>query len=126
MVKVLLERNDVDPNKRGLSGETPLWAASDKGHECIVKMLLERSDVDPNKRDFLGETPLGAASKTGHEGIVKMLLDRNANPHKSVPHWSLHALALALLICILFPIHIVFSYLRVSMIEFVFIYYCMA
>ena len=85
-------------------------------------MFLERNDVDPNQGNFFGETPLAVASTKGHEGIVKMLLERNdLDPRASVPHWSLSALPLALLICVLFLIHIAFSYLRVSLIEFVFI-----
>ena len=143
VVKMLLERNDVDPKKRGVLGEMPLRAASTKGHEGIVKMLLERNDVDPNKRDFLSGTPLEAASKKGYEGVVKMLLERNdTNPHTSVPLWCLSVplwclyvplwclskplwcfsvLTLALFICVLSLIYIVFSNLRVSLIEFVFI-----
>ena len=42
-MKILLERNDVDPNK-GFLGQTPVGAASEEGHEGVVRMLQEVND----------------------------------------------------------------------------------
>jgi len=41
VVKLLLEREDVDPNYPGVNDLTPLGYAAVKGHERIVKLLLE-------------------------------------------------------------------------------------
>ncbi|VDI21907.1 Hypothetical predicted protein, partial [Mytilus galloprovincialis] len=50
IVKLLLERADIDPNKEnGYNGVTPLHAAASHGHLDIVQLLLERADIDPNK-----------------------------------------------------------------------------
>ena len=51
VVKLLLERENVDPNRSDKDGRTPLWWAAMKGHEGVVKLLLEREDIDPNLSD---------------------------------------------------------------------------
>ena len=78
VVKVLLEREDVEPDQADTKyGRTPLSWAAKNGHDGIVKILLEREDVNPNQLDTLyGQTPLSWAAKNGHEGIVNMLLKR--------------------------------------------------
>ena len=78
VVKVLLEREDVNPNQADTEcGRTPLLWAAEKGHKEVVKILLEREDIDPNKADAeYGQTPLSRAVQRGHEGIAKMLLER--------------------------------------------------
>jgi len=79
VVKMLLEREDVNPNQADTEyGQTPLLWAAEGGHEGVVKMLLEREDVNPNQADTeYGQTPLSWAAENGHEGIVKLLLERN-------------------------------------------------
>jgi len=78
VVKILLGRGDVDPNKPGLYvyDKTPLWCAAGGGHEGVVEMLLGRGDVNSNKPDNNGQTPLDRAAWEGREGVVKMLLGR--------------------------------------------------
>jgi len=78
VVKMLLERKGLNPNKAGAeSGKTPLWLAAGKGHEGVVKMFSEREDVNPDHTDTInGETPLMWTAWGGHEGIVKLLLER--------------------------------------------------
>ena len=72
MVKLLLDRNDVDLNCPGENDGTPLACAADKGHERAVKLLLDEKGVDPNHPDagalkllgyatFLGHIPVGSA-----------------------------------------------------------------
>ena len=61
-MKLLLERNDVDPNIADRYGETPLFIAAIKGHEGVVKMLLECDDVNPNTTENSGDTPLFRAA----------------------------------------------------------------
>jgi len=86
VVKILLERAHVDPNKADTEdGRTPLdWAAA-KGHEGVVKIFLGRKDVDPNKADpKYGGTALLWAALNGNEGMVKILLEReDLNPDQA-------------------------------------------
>jgi len=85
-VKILLERNDVNPDSADKSGRTPLsWAAEDRCKK-VVRVLLERNDVNPSTADEAGRTPLSWAAGARHlsliadqecEITVKMLLERN-------------------------------------------------
>ena len=89
IVKVLLNRDDIDVNSKDERGDTPLSLAVSgptmpfncsgvgEGHQDIGKMLITRDDVDVNSKNRWGETPLSCAAEDGHEAIVKMLLDRD-------------------------------------------------
>ena len=84
MVKMLLQRKDVNPNTADTEcSRTPLWWAAERGHEGIVKLLLEREDIDPNTADAeYGRTPLLWAAMGRHQGIVRLLLEReDINPN---------------------------------------------
>ena len=76
VVKILLAREEVNPDKPDEWDRTPLSSAAANGHVGVVKILLEREVVDPDKPDNLGETPLSDAAQNGHEGVVKILLER--------------------------------------------------
>ena len=76
VIKLLLEREDVDPNRPNKYDRTPLGCAARKGHEGVVKLLLERGDINPNRPDENDQTPLGLAAIEGHKGVVKLLLER--------------------------------------------------
>ena len=85
VVKMLLERGDVNPNQLVANcGRTLLLWATESGQEEIVKMLLERRDVNPDQADTAyGQTPLSWAARNGHTGVVKILLERkDVNPDK--------------------------------------------
>ena len=73
-MKILLEREEVNPNKPDNSGQTPLTYAAKNGHEGVVRILLGREEVNPDRTDNEGRTPLSFAAEYGHEGVVKMLL----------------------------------------------------
>jgi len=84
VVRLLLERSDVDPNIADTGyGRTPLLWAAEGGHKEVVEKLLERNDVDPNIADTIcNRTPLSWAVENGHEVVVRMLLRRNdVNPN---------------------------------------------
>jgi len=84
VVKILLRRDDVNPDNSGRDMHTPLSSAASYGHEGVVKILLGRDDVNPDKPGFLKQTPLCRAARNGHEGVVKILLERDdVNPEKS-------------------------------------------
>jgi ankyrin repeat protein len=58
-------------------GRTPLWGASEGGHEGTVRLLLDRgAAVDQADED--GKTPLQVARSKGHEHVARLLLDRGA------------------------------------------------
>jgi len=102
VVKLLLERQTVDPDKPdGHVRQTALSWAAKMGHEGIVRLLLEwasaetdgtdgwwgrtprlvkmargRRFVNPNWHDNDGRTPLHLAAIDGREGVVKLLLGR--------------------------------------------------
>jgi len=81
-VKILLGRDDINPNPLDLDGRTPLCLSVESGHEGVVKILLERDDVRPWRLDMFGRTALGYAAESGREGVVEILLGRDdVNPN---------------------------------------------
>ena len=78
VVRVLLERGDVDPNTANTTyGQTPLSLAAKSGHGGVMGILLERNGIEPNKADKWGQTPLLLATENRHEGVVGVLLERS-------------------------------------------------
>lgn len=75
-MKRLLAREEVNLDKPGHTGQTPLAEAANKGQAEVVKILLRRVDVDPNKRSNNSGTPLSRPAWNGHEGVVKAPLER--------------------------------------------------
>ena len=59
-VKLLLDTEAVDVNRRGLHGQTPLFRAAAHGSEEIVQLLLSRG-ADVSLQDGDGITPLAIA-----------------------------------------------------------------
>ena len=83
MVKMLLEQEEIDPDKPDNSGQTPLSRAAGGGHKGVVHILLARRGVNPDGPNNYGLTPLLCAAQNGHEGVVKILLERGeVNPDK--------------------------------------------
>jgi len=83
VVKLLLGREEVDPDKLDLDGHTPLSLAAWGGYEGVVKLFLGREEVNPDKPNNYGQTPLSLAAWDGHEGVVRILLEREeVNPDK--------------------------------------------
>ena len=81
VVKILLGRDDINPDIPNNDGDTPLCRAAITGREGVVKILLGRDDVNPDKPDDSGRTPLCWAAISGQEGVVKILLGRDdVNP----------------------------------------------
>ena len=76
VVKILLERREIYPDKPNNDGQTPLSHAALSGHDEVVKILLWREEVNPDKPDNDGQTPLSHAAWNGHEEVVKILLGR--------------------------------------------------
>jgi len=58
LVRLLLAREDVNPNRLDEFGRTPISWAAGYGCETMVKLLLARKSVNPNKPDTDGKTPI--------------------------------------------------------------------
>jgi len=81
VVRLLLTREDLNPDQPNHYGQTPLAWASSCGNEEVVRILLTREDVNPDEPDNDGRTPLSRAAGRGHLGVVKLLLTRDdVNP----------------------------------------------
>ena len=84
VVKLLLEREDIDPNTLDARcGLAPLEWAAQRGDDRVVKFLLERGYINPNTATTqYCLTPLLWAAKLGHVGVVKLLLKcEDINPN---------------------------------------------
>jgi len=44
---MLLERNDVNPEKADKCGRTPLSLATKNRHRAVIRMLLKRKEPNP-------------------------------------------------------------------------------
>ena len=70
---MLLERDEVSPDKPDNDGRTPLSYAAGNGYAGVVEILLQRDDVDPSKLDEYGQTPLRLATPHGHTAVMALL-----------------------------------------------------
>ena len=75
-MKILLRREEVNPNVPDEHGRTPFSYAASSGSERVVKTLLEWEEVNPDQPDINGRTPLSFAANRGHERVVNILLGR--------------------------------------------------
>ncbi|TRX89218.1 hypothetical protein FHL15_009916 [Xylaria flabelliformis] len=73
--ELILSRQNIAWNRTTGKGETPLTAATFRGHEKIVRLLIERDDIDLRfgDREYC---PLWRAVVKGHEIIVRLFLER--------------------------------------------------
>ena len=70
---MLLERDEVNPNKQDIDGRAPLFFAALHGDVGVVKMLLKQDKVNPDEPDSYGNIPLSCAPMNGHVEVVEML-----------------------------------------------------
>ncbi|KAI9843643.1 MAG: hypothetical protein M1837_006225 [Sclerophora amabilis] len=77
VVKLLVERDDVEAESKDKYGWRPLSHAARGGHEAVVKLLVERDDVEADSKDDRGQTPLFFAAWGGQEAVVKLLVERD-------------------------------------------------
>ncbi|KAG7403026.1 Serine/threonine-protein phosphatase 6 regulatory ankyrin repeat subunit C [Fusarium oxysporum f. sp. rapae] len=78
VVKLLLEKEGVDPDSKDDFGRTPLSRAAQNGYEEVVKLLLEKDGVDSDSNDNDDVTPLSWAARYGHVGVAELLIARGA------------------------------------------------
>jgi ankyrin repeat protein len=75
IVRLLLERQDVDPDSRDKYNRTPLSYAAGSGCVEIVQLLLQHSGVQPNLKNINDRTPLSYAASNGSMATFKLLLE---------------------------------------------------
>ncbi|KAJ3454410.1 hypothetical protein MRS44_018304 [Fusarium solani] len=74
VVKLLLAKDDVNPNSKDSSGWSPLSWAAFLGNEVVVALMLTKDAIDVNSEDKYHRTPLWWAARNGHEMVVDLLL----------------------------------------------------
>ena len=77
VVKLLVERDEVEADSKDNRCRTPLSRAAERGHEAVVKLLVERDDVEADSKGDAGQTPLSWAALGGNEAVVKLLVERD-------------------------------------------------
>ena len=80
-VKLLVEQG-ADKDKGDISGQTPLYLASDNGHLDVVKYLVEQG-ASLDKASDLSWTPLIGAAIRGHLEVTRYLLEQGADREKA-------------------------------------------
>jgi len=65
VVKILLKREEVNPDRSDNDGWTPLAFAASRGHAGVVKVSLEQEVANPGKPDNGCETQISHAALTG-------------------------------------------------------------
>jgi ankyrin repeat protein len=73
VVRLLVNRNDVEANSTDSHGQTPLSFAARGGHKAVVNLLVSRDDIAANSKDNDGQTPLFWAAREGYEAVVRLL-----------------------------------------------------
>ena len=68
VVRMFLDRGDIDPNGEDKSGQTRILPAASRGCEGVVKILLAHNDVKPDVTNDLGRTATSLAIENGHGG----------------------------------------------------------
>ncbi|EGN98195.1 hypothetical protein SERLA73DRAFT_161082 [Serpula lacrymans var. lacrymans S7.3] len=77
VLRLLLERSDVDVNWKNKNGETLLSVAAKNGSKSLVKKLLSRHDIDANLQDNKGDSPMHHAVHFGHKEVAALLEARD-------------------------------------------------
>ena len=76
VVRMLLDRHDVEPNSGDDDGCTPFFHAVQSRSRATLMLLLSRENIDLNLQDKLHKSPLYWAFKHWDEGTVRTLLQR--------------------------------------------------
>ncbi|KAJ5662531.1 uncharacterized protein N7477_010147 [Penicillium maclennaniae] len=77
VVRMLLDRDDIQPDRGNSQGRTPLSFAAERGHTPVVDLLLRQNNVNVNSKDYYDRTPLSFAAEHGHIGVVELMLQQD-------------------------------------------------
>lgn len=82
IVRLLLQRGDIDSNLANHLFETPLAAAAKEDHEDIARLLLERVAIDPSQLGLSKDCPWWVALTRQEPGVC---CRENARPKALLP-----------------------------------------
>ena len=88
ILRMFLQRKDVEINGQSRWGETPLYQAIQRNHFSAAKMLLE-AGADPNISTDVHTTALSWAAAEGSEESIQLLL-KQAGTELDIPDKSGH------------------------------------
>jgi len=77
IVKLLMNREDLDINTQDFKGRTGFHSACQRGYIELVKLLISRDDLDTNTQDKMGRTAFHLACGGKYIEIVKLLISRD-------------------------------------------------
>jgi ankyrin repeat protein len=75
---LIIERSQDVNARRSFDNRTPLFIASERGHDTLVQILLQHGAA-ANDHDLNGSTPLHLASERGHLEVSRSLLIHGAD-----------------------------------------------
>lgn len=78
ILKILLQRHDIDANIKNRRGLTPLHYAIINDHGSTAELLIT-TGVDVETKDRLGRTPLCLAVERQNTSVIRILVTRKAN-----------------------------------------------
>ncbi|KAF8421786.1 ankyrin repeat-containing domain protein [Tirmania nivea] len=73
VVRLLLERNDVDVDAKDNSGWSPLSLAAMSGYEAVVRLLVEQDNINLDAKDSEGRAALDLATLNGNTSIAELI-----------------------------------------------------
>jgi ankyrin repeat protein len=92
---LIIERSQDVNARRSFDNRTPLFIASERGHDTIARILLQHGAA-ANDHDLNGSTPLHLASERGHLEVARSLLIHGAdsNSRDNINLTPLHSASL--------------------------------
>ena len=107
MVRLLLQRTDIDANKVNSRGDTPLCLAiSSQNDDETIELLLNKADASTasiDTQDHLGRTALNNACRSYRTNVVKLLLEMGKIDVNKADNVGLSPLAT---VCLLYNVNI--------------------
>lgn len=77
IVKILLNRKNININQKNIFGNSALMWASIRGYKSIVNRLLKEKNINVNDQDNFGYTALMLAVRSENKSIVRILTNCN-------------------------------------------------
>ena len=79
LVRLILQRSNIDTNHRDDEGCTALFLAAVSQNDNIVELLINHPSIDIDMPNKVGSSPLIIAARSGYTDIVDQLLSKGAD-----------------------------------------------